>query len=99
RRMATMPGSRSIVLVSPGFYLTMDHRSEETDVMDRAIRANVIISSLDARGLYVLIPGGNADTPGPVSLVSSTIKMQYQSASATADADVMAELADATGGT
>ena len=98
RRMSTMPGSRSIVLVSPGFFLTIDHRFDETDVMDRAIRANVIISSLDARGLYTLIPGGSADTAGPVSIVANNIKLQFQSASATADADVMAELADATGG-
>jgi hypothetical protein len=31
--------------------------------MDRAIRANVRISSLNARGLYTIIPGGDASTP------------------------------------
>ncbi len=63
--MGTLPGSRSVVLVSPGFFLTNDHRLDETDLMDRAIRANVTISSFDARGLYTVIPGGNADTPAP----------------------------------
>jgi VWFA-related protein len=99
RRMSVMPGSRSIVLVSPGFHLTTDHRSDETDVIDRAIRANVTINSLDARGLYTVIPGGNADTPGGVSPVANNIKMQYQIESARSDADVMAEFASATGGT
>jgi VWFA-related protein len=99
RRMSVMPGSRSIVLVSPGFHLTTDHRTEETDVIDRAIRANVTINSLDARGLYALIPGGNADTAGGVSTTATNIKMQYQIESARSDADVMGEFASATGGT
>jgi hypothetical protein len=99
RRMAVMPGSRSIVLISPGFHLTSDHRSDETDVIDRAIRTNVTINSLDARGLYTVIPGGNADTPGGVSPQATNVKMQYQIESATSDADVMAEFASATGGT
>ena len=40
RRISVMPGSRNIVLVSPGFYLTIDHRIDESDLMDRAIRAS-----------------------------------------------------------
>jgi VWFA-related protein len=98
RRMATLPGSRSIVLLSSGFFLTMDHRFDEADLMDRAIRANVTISSLDARGLYVIVPGGDASTPAGVS-TGSTLKAQMAISSASADEDVMAELADATGGT
>lgn len=98
RRMGTLPGSRSVVLVSPGFFLTNDHRPDETDLMDRAIRANVTISSFDARGLYTVIPGGNADTPTRVSPPGASVKMLYAIDSASADSDVMAELADATGG-
>lgn len=97
RRMAVLPGSRSIVMISPGFYLTIDHRGEETDLIDRAIRANVTISSLDARRLYVLIPGGDASTPAGLG-VAPGLKTQYEQSSASANADVMAELADATGG-
>ena len=41
RRISAMPGQRTVVLVSGGFYLMLDHRVEETDVMDVAIRANV----------------------------------------------------------
>lgn len=99
RRMSTMPGSRAIVMVSPGFYLTIDHRTEESDLINRAIRANVFISSLDARGLYTLIPGGGADTPPGVSQVAERIKVQYQQESALANEDIMQELASATGGT
>ena len=34
-KLSVMPGSRNLVLVSPGFLLTMDHRTEESDVLDR----------------------------------------------------------------
>jgi VWFA-related protein len=98
RRMGTLPGSRSVVLVSPGFFLTNDHRPDETDLMDRAIRANVTISSFDARGLYTVIPGGDASTPTSVHPAAASVKMLYEIDAASADSDVMAELADATGG-
>lgn len=98
RRMASLPGSRTIVLVSPGFFISIEHRSDEADLMDRAIRANVTINSLDARGLYVLIQGGDASTPAGFSSGSAQ-KNQMITDSALANEDVMAELASATGGT
>jgi len=98
RRMGALPGSRSIVMISPGFFLTLDHRAEETDLMDRAIRANVTINSLDARGLFTIIPGGDASTPGGFASTSAQ-KNQMITASVMANEDVMAELAAATGGT
>ncbi len=67
--------------------------------MDRALRANVIISSLDARGLYAMIPGGDASRPNNGSMQAAIVKSQYSRDSASADADIMAELASATGGT
>ena len=97
RRLATAPGSRSLILVSRGFYLTLDHRSEEADLMDRAIRANVTINSLDTRGLYTV--GVDASQPLAGAAASKPIRQQMEIANASADSDVMAELASATGGT
>jgi VWFA-related protein len=99
RRMSAMPGSRTIVLVSPGFYLVSDHRTDESDVIDAAIRNNVVISSLDARGLYTLTPGGSADTPSRFTdPTTSNIKASFERQAALANMDVMEELAAATGG-
>jgi hypothetical protein len=98
RRMGALPGSRSIVMISPGFFLTQDHRSDESDLMDKAIRANVTINSLDARGLFTLIPGGDASTRAGFNSTSPQKNLLITS-SALANADVMAELASATGGT
>jgi len=97
RRMSAVPGQRSIILVSPGFHLLDEHRFDEIEVMDRAIRANVVISSLDARGLYTLIPGGDASQRGgPIATIA--LRDQFAHAAAMADDDILAELADATGG-
>src|SRR3984885_1991890 len=99
RRMSAMPGSRTIVMVSPGFYLVTDHRTDESDVIDSAIRSNVVISSLDARGLYSLTPGGTADTPiGVVDPNTTNIKASFERQAALANMDVMQEFATATGG-
>jgi hypothetical protein len=61
RKLSAMPVNRNLVLVSPGFLLTRDHRSDEYDLLDRAIRANVTVNTIDMRGLFSVIPGGTAD--------------------------------------
>jgi VWFA-related protein len=99
RRLSAAPGDRTLILVSSGFFATDDLRFEETEIMDRAIRANVRISSLNARGLYVEIPGGDASTPTTVAIPQvMNAKQQYQRESALAEEGTLEELADATGG-
>ena len=87
RKLSVMPGNRNLVLVSPGFLLTRDHRTPESDIFEQAIRANIVINTIDMRGLFTIIPGGSADPGGP------------DPESATQQEDVLAELAGATGGT
>jgi VWFA-related protein len=97
RRVSGVPGERSVVLVSPGF-ITPQQEYDVDNIIDRAMRANIIISALDARGLYVVMPGGDiTEKPSRNSQVAG-IEGLYQMSSASADEDVMAQLADATGG-
>ncbi len=99
QRMESMPGSRGIVMVSPGFYLLDDHRIDEMDVINSAIRHNVVISSLDARGLYALTTGETAENaPRHIDPLTNSIKSDYARQRALADEDILGELADATGG-
>jgi VWFA-related protein len=51
RRLATMPGQRSMVIVSAGF-MSETLQFELGQLADRALRVNVILNALDARGLY-----------------------------------------------
>jgi VWFA-related protein len=92
RRLAIMPGNKNLVLVSPGFLLTRDHRTPEYDILERAIRANVVVNTIDMRGLFTVIPGGHASEP------YSSLE-QYDRGAATQADDVLAELAYGTGGT
>jgi VWFA-related protein len=98
RRLSTMPGQRSLVLASPGFFVTFEDQSLVTDIINRAVRANVIISSLDIRGLWTP-PGYDASsqTPGGGPQVIAMMT-QYKQSAALADEDVMENLAHSTGG-
>jgi hypothetical protein len=94
RRLSVMPGNRNLVLVSPGFLLTRDHQTDEYDLLDRAIHSGVTINTIDMRGLFTTIPGGPAEQKYHDALSS-----QYDREAATQADDILAELADGTGGT
>jgi VWFA-related protein len=96
RRMAAMPGQRSIVLVSNGFITLPEHKTEEAEIMDRAIRANVLINALDARGLYTDTPD---ITRQSTNYITDMVLTQMERETNRAQADVMAELAAGTGAT
>jgi VWFA-related protein len=98
RRMAAMPGQRTMILASPGFITPEpEHLTEKTEVMDLAIRNNVIVSSVDARGLYT-DPSFDASRPSSQTGYFGRVKAQYDNMAARAQADVMAEMAVGTGG-
>jgi VWFA-related protein len=81
RRMSAMPGQRSVVLVSPGF-LVFERRFDLLEIADRAIRANVTINTLDARGLYTFVPGGDATQQSGVDAASQMLTDVYRKATA-----------------
>ena len=98
RRMESVPGQRNIVLVSPGF-LNQTLLYETSDTINRALRSSIIISALDAKGLDVVLPLGDATqkAPGPPGVAGKVSSMRI--AGHSADSDVMAEVASGTGGT
>jgi hypothetical protein len=98
RRMSTIPGQRIVVLASPGFLTLADLRSDEFDIVDRAVRSNVIINSLDARGLYIVNPTGEVDEKTYAPIITEA-KMQYRRQETIAVSGVLEEMAYGTGGT
>jgi VWFA-related protein len=97
-RMASMPGQRTIVIISPGFLVLDDRRDEQTALIERALHSNVVIGALDARGLYGQIAMPDASEPN-VNPMTITQKAPYRTMEATLQSDVMASLAEGTGGT
>ena len=97
RRMSTSPGQRSVVLVSPGFYITDEFRFDETDILDQAIRANVTINALDARGLYNLPVGGDI-SERTMNAATQVQKDLYRRDADAISSMTLADFADGTGG-
>lgn len=98
RRLSAAPGQRSIVLTSPGFIIAFFNQQDITDVTDRAVRANVVINSLDARGVWTppqFSAQIAAGTGGPPMAVTAS---GYYTAEANAQGEVLGSLADGTGG-
>jgi VWFA-related protein len=96
RRMTSLPGQRILVLVSPGFILST-LQIEASDMIDRATRANVVINTIDARGLYTPDLGDIASPPND-GFRTAGPKSLYRVSAQSAQEDVLAELADGTGG-
>lgn len=93
QRPTTLPGRRTLILVSPGFLnIEMGALTLESRILDLAAQNNVEISAIDARGLYSGIVDasehGNGQIIDPMRASSSTL-----------EENVMSELADGTGGT
>ncbi len=98
RKMVNLPGQRTLVLISPGFFAeTPEALVLQNQVIEAAARANVTISTLDARGLYTFAPKAEEEFNGPASETTERIRSHVETSTST-DA-VMAGLADATGGT
>ena len=98
RRISVMPGQRSMVVVSPGFLTPETNMFQDyMDVIDRALRSQVIISTLDARGLYTTVPGGDI-SKGITNPLSVAVEHQYLTESDLAQSEILSDLAYATGG-
>ena len=98
RRLSGMPGQRVMVLVSPGFILTT-YTQEGGDLIDRANRSNIVINTIDARGLYTPDVLGDIADPPHDSIATAGVKGAYRVEAQSAQSDILAQLADGTGGT
>ncbi len=97
RQMATQPGQRSVVFLSPGFFTEMQ-TYDLNQVVDRALRAGVVINTLDARGVYVDLPFGDASQQGSVDPRVAGLRSQIHQQSMLAQTGVLSALASGTGG-
>lgn len=66
--LARQPGKRILLMASGGF-LTMTLEQLQDSMIQRALRADVVINALDAKGLYTEDPGR------PLDDVTSTIRL------------------------
>ncbi len=99
RRMESLPGQRNIVIVSEGFLSEM-LLTELDKIANRALRSNVIINAIDARGMYV-DSQFDASQQSPANTLSTGVMVQKEAlmkASAQEQSNALAALAQSTGG-
>ena len=97
--LSQMPGQRTIILVSPGF-MSQDEQYQLDRIVDHALRSQVVISSLDPKGLALLMrevdvsksyaPSASSGVIGAMHSVDTNREMVAS--------DVLAEVAEGTGG-
>ncbi len=97
RRMAKLPGQRTLVVVSPGFVpLEADSLMQESQVIDLAAQSNVTIRAIDARGLYTTELDASQHSP---NLSTQQLQEDYRRTGMMIAGNAMGALADGTGGT
>lgn len=95
RQLATMPGQRTVILVSPGF-MNINELPMESQIAERALHSDIVINALDAQGLYSNMPDASEQrSPSPAIAPNMLL---YRTSEQQANRDVMADLADTTGG-
>jgi VWFA-related protein len=93
RRMISLPGQRSLVLVSPGFFVSADVQNESDELMSQAIHSKVLISAIDARGVWTNPAFDACRNSASQDLV------RFRDLEGNANADELIALAEDTGGT
>jgi hypothetical protein len=99
RLLASMPGDRVMILVSPGIYLPDELQRSLSESIDRATRAGVIINTLDARGVYTIDPSAGVQGCALTDHVAQQQIAQFDHEALTNQGLILGTLADATGGT
>lgn len=98
-RISSYNGQRTMVFLSPGFYVGITRQAGLTDAMNRAIRAGVVVSTLDLRGVATgALFGTDISETGSGTAIASADMLQYRQNSDLVQADPLMQMANATGG-
>ena len=98
QHLAQVPsGRRGIVLVSPGF-LTTSEQLQVDRVIDRALRAQVIVHSLDPKGVPILLRTDASQAYVPVHGAAAKATRNVDSIGEKLQIGVLDDIAQGTGG-
>jgi VWFA-related protein len=93
RQMGRLPGEHILVLIAPGFPVrSPESRAEYSKLLDTAAQSNVVINTLDAKGLY-------STTLDSSQRYATQAKERYNVEALRANRDILTGLAIDTGGT
>lgn len=99
RRISSLNGQRTMVFLSPGFYVGITRQAALNDALNRAIRAGVVVNTLDLRGVTPgPLFGTDISEPASGSAVVGVDMLQYKRSSELASSDPLMQMANSTGG-
>ena len=99
-KMGRLSGERTLILISPGFFTqTGSAMTEKSRILDLAARHNITISAIDARGLYTTAMDASESAGSSARDLITGEHAQNRANNMSLNEDVMAELADGSGGT
>ncbi len=109
RKLSGMPGQRVLVYVSPGFLIGETVLPNSSDLLERAVRAGVVVNTIDARGLYTedglpdiaappQIPATIGDTLPPEGMDYQRMEGTYRMQAQFESGQVLQGMAASTGG-
>jgi VWFA-related protein len=96
RRMATAPGQRSVLLISPGFFVPPDLQNESNEVMSLAVRSKVLVNIVDARGVWT--NSTFSACKGGASAAAMRDEIAFKDLDSQANTDELIALGEGTGG-
>src|SRR5271165_5950698 len=99
KNLSTVPGRKTLVMLTSGFPLTMEYESEVTAVIDTCNKSNVAIYPIDVRGLFVpdmKMPQSRLARPSIHSASGSLVQasLHYSSNQSPLSALMLAEFAE-----
>jgi VWFA-related protein len=95
--MTQAPGVRTVILVSAGF-LSQSEQLALDRIIDRALRSQVVINSLDPKGLAVLMRENDVSQQALPNPKATQARHNLDAARELVSGDVLAEFAQGTGG-
>lgn len=102
--LTSMPGQRVLVCVSPGFILGDQVMTDNWQLIERAVRAGVVVNTIDAKGLYTAdqlpdIAAPSRQPPGKTEMDWQGLESTYRTQAQFESGQVLAGIAASTGGT
>ena len=97
RRLSAKPGERIVAFISPGTASTEASRNL-SELIDRAVKANVVVDTIDARGLYT--PDlGDISEPSALAAQSEGAFSRFRMREQSLAGEILGSMAGGTGGT
>jgi len=99
RRISSFAGQRTLVFLSPGFYIGRPQQQALTDALNRAIQSGVVVNTVDLRGAAPSpVFGTDISEKASGTSIAGVDMLKYKQDLSSAQSDPLMQMANATGG-